>query len=184
VYDELCETWRKEKENDDVQILSKDFFSRLTQYVKRLKEESRMLDEKTARGRLIAQETKNAKRLSEELILLRLEKLVKKTMAGKQIAKEALTEKEEKVHGEISASVEAHQNFLKGVLSGNQSRFEVKVEEKKKRIVRFLREVPTIIGTDMKMYGPFKPEDVASLPVENARTLVKQELAVEIEIKI
>lgn len=184
MYDELCETWQKEKENDDVQMLSKDFFSRLTQYVKRLKEESRMLDKKTARGRLIAQEAKNTKRLSEELIRLRLEKVVKKTMAGKQIAKEALTEKEEKLHREISASVEAHQNFLKGVLSGDQSRFKVEVKEQKKRIVRFLREVPAIIGTDMKMYGPFKSEDVASLPVENAKTLVKQELAVEIETEI
>jgi DNA replication factor GINS len=73
---------------------------------------------------------------------------------------------------------------LKGVLSGNTS---VKVEAKekpKKRVLRFLREVPAIIGADMKSYGPFKPEDVASVPAENAKILIKQGLAAEVEAKI
>jgi len=38
------------------------------------------------------------------------------------------------------------------------------------------------MGTDMKSYGPFLAEDVASLPVENAKVLVKQGLAVLVEV--
>jgi DNA replication initiation complex subunit (GINS family) len=111
--------------------------------------------------------------------------MVKKTMAGEQIAKEALTVEEEKLYGEIASSIESYQNFLKGVLSGNSSAVKVEAKEKpKKRVLRFLREVPSIIGADMKPYGPFKPEDIASVPVENAKMLVKQGLAVEIETKI
>jgi len=34
----------------------------------------------------------------------------------------------------------------------------------------------------MKTYGPFKAEDVASLPIENANVLVKQGLAEKIEV--
>ena len=34
----------------------------------------------------------------------------------------------------------------------------------------------------MKSYGPFVVEDVASLPVENAKILVKQGLAVPVEV--
>jgi DNA replication factor GINS len=185
VYDELYEAWLREKENTDVQTLPKDFFSKLAQYVKKLKEESRMLDEKSTRARLLLQEAKNTKKLSEELIRLRYEKMVKKTMAGEQIAKEALTVEEEKLYGEIASSIESYQNFLKGVLSGNSSAVKVEAKEKpKKRVLRFLREVPSIIGADMKPYGPFKPEDIASVPVENAKMLVKQGLAVEIETKI
>ncbi len=33
----------------------------------------------------------------------------------------------------------------------------------------------------MRAYGPFKPEDIATLPKENARTLIKQGVAVEVE---
>jgi DNA replication factor GINS len=185
VYDELYEAWRREKENADIQALPKDFFSRLTQYVKKLKEESRMLDEKSTRARLLLQEAKNAKKLSEELIRLRYEKFVKKLMSGEQIAKEDLSAEEEKLYGEIASSVESYQNFSKGVLSGNTSAVKVEAKEKpKKRVLRFLLEVPAIIGADMKSYGPFKPEDVASVPAENAKILIKQGLAAEVEAKI
>jgi DNA replication factor GINS len=185
VYDELYGAWLREKESVDVLALPKDFFFRLAQYVKKLKEESRMLDEKSTRARLLLQEAKNAKKLSEELIRLRYEKLVKKTMVGEQIAREGLTAEEEKLYGEIATSAESYENFLKGVLSGNSSTVKAEIKEKpKKRVLRFLREVPAIIGADMKPYGPFKPEDVASVPAENAKILIKQGLAVEIEAKI
>jgi len=183
MYDELYEAWRKEKENAEVQPLPKDFFDRLAQYVKRLREEGRMLDEKTTRARLLLRESKNVKKLCEELIQLRYEKVLRKVMAGETVVKEGLTNDEEKLFREIATSTESYQNFLKGVLSGRSPSVEVK-ERAKKRVVRFLQETPAIIGADMKTYGPFKPEDVASVPTENARILVKQGLAVEVEVKI
>ena len=69
---------------------------------------------------------------------------------------------------------------MNGVLSGRSSSVEPR-EKAKNHVLRFLKEVPAIIGVDMKPYGPFRPEDVASVPVENARVLVKQGLAVEVE---
>ena len=48
--------------------------------------------------------------------------------------------------------------------------------------VRFLKPVPSIIGADMKSYGPFLVEDVASVPELNARILVKQGLAKLVEL--
>jgi len=185
VYDELYEAWRKEKENAEVQPLPKDFFDRLAQYVKRLREEGRMLDEKTTRARLLLRESKNVKKLCGELIQIRYEKILKKVMAGETVVKEGLTEDEEKLFREIVTSTESFQNFLKSVLSGRSLSVEVEVKERaKKRVLRFLQEIPAIIGADMKTYGPFKPEDVASVPAENARVLVKQGLAVEVEVKI
>jgi len=182
VYDALYEAWRREKENAEVQPLPKDFFVRLAQYVKRLREEGRMLDEKTTRARLLRQESKNVKKLSGELIRLRYEKVLRKTMAGETVVKEGLTDEEEKLFREIAASTESYQNFLKGVLSGRSLSVEVE-ERAKKRVLRFLQEIPAIVGVDMKTYGPFKPEDVASVPAENAKVLVKHGLAVEVEVK-
>jgi len=185
MYDELYEAWRREKENAEVQPIPKDFFVRLAQYIKRLREEARMLDEKTTRARLLMHESKNVKKLSEDLIRLRYEKVVRKGMAGETIVKEGLTDEEEKLFRDIASSTESFQNFLKDVLSGRGRSSEVEAEERaKKRVLRFLQEIPAIIGADMKTYGPFKPEDLASVPVENARVLVKQGLAVEVEMKI
>jgi len=51
----------------------------------------------------------------------------------------------------------------------------------KRVVLRFVKAVPAIIGADMKTYGPFMVEDVASVHVDNARILVKQGLAVMVE---
>jgi len=183
VYDELFEAWRKEKESPEVQPLPKDFFSKLAQYVKKLREESRMLDEKTTRARLLLHESKNVKKLSGELIRLRYVKVLRKTIAGESVAKDVLTDEEGKLCMEVASLGESYQNFLKDVLSGRSQSVEVK-EKTKKRVLRFLQEIPAIIGADMKTYGPFQPEDVANVPAENARILVKQGLAVEVEVKM
>lgn len=49
MYDELYQAWKREKENPEIQPLSKDFYTRLNEYLRKAKEESRMLDEKTVR---------------------------------------------------------------------------------------------------------------------------------------
>jgi len=183
VYDELYEAWRSEKENAEVQRLPKDFFVRLAQYIKKLREESRMLDERTTRARLLLRESKNVKKMGGELIRLRYEKVLKKVMVGETVTKEDLIDDEEKLFREIVTSTESYQNLLKGVLSGRSLSVEAK-EKAKKRVLRFLQEIPAVVGADMKTYGPFKPEDVASVPVENAKVFVKRGLAVEVEARL
>ncbi len=182
MYNELYEAWTKERETTEIQTLPKDFYVKLAGYMKKMREESRMIDEKTVRAKLLRRESKNVKKMVEELIQLRSEKALGKAMDGKVVAKEALTYEEEKLLGEVSPSLESYQTLLKSILSGRSPHIEVK-ETLKTMILRFTQEIPAIIGADMKAYGPFKPEDIASLPVENARILIKQGVAVEVETK-
>ncbi len=51
------------------------------------------------------------------------------------------------------------------------------------KVLRFLKPVPAIMGVDMKTYGPFNPEDVASLPEENAENLIRRGFAMVVEIQ-
>jgi DNA replication factor GINS len=39
------------------------------------------------------------------------------------------------------------------------------------------------IGVDMGKYGPFQPEDVATLPFENARSMIETDVAVEVRVE-
>jgi len=204
MYDELYQAWKAENEHkQDIQPLPKDFFTKLAQYFRRLKEESRMLDDKTVRAQLLLEESRNVKMLSEELIRLRYEKVLEKTRAGENVSADGLAVGEEKLFKEVGYSAEAYENFLRDVLSGKStnvktgnaeetsnanikdslSEGEAAVVGEKKSVLRFVKSVPGIIGADMKPYGPFKPEDVASVPSENAKVLVKQGLAVEVEVK-
>ena len=43
--------------------------------------------------------------------------------------------------------------------------------------IRFLKDMPAIVGADMKVYGPFAKGDVVELPKVNAEVIVKQEIA-------
>lgn len=182
MYSSLHEAWRKERESTEIQKLTKDFYAKLADYVKKIREESRMLDEKTVKGKLLELEYKNVKKMIEELVQLRYRKALRKAMAGKTVPKEFLTEEEAKLHGEILPIAEAYQAFVKDILRGRVSDIKRKGKSKK-TLVRFLHEIPAIIGSDMKTYGPFKSEDIATLPVENARALVKQGVAVEVEAR-
>ena len=50
-------------------------------------------------------------------------------------------------------------------------------------VIRFLKEVPPIIGADLKQYGPFKIDDIAVLPKENVKTLLDHQAVVIIKKK-
>lgn len=182
MYEELYEAWRKERESVEIQALPKDFYARLTDYMRKMREERRMLDKKTVRARLMEREFKNAKNLVEKLRQLRCEKSLNEVKAGKAVPKDRLTEEEERLYAGISPFAESYQALFKDVSRGRSPR--VKPGKKTKgMVVRFLQEIPAIVGSDMKTYGPFKPEDIATLPVENAKALIKQGVAEEVEAK-
>jgi len=182
LYDELYEAWKKEKENVEIQRLPKNFYAKIAEYVKKIREERRMLDKKTTKAKLLNREFKSVKNMAEELVRLRYDKALKKSLARETVPREVLTEEEEKLYGEILPLTEAYQAFLKDILQGRLSRIE-KEEKPKKMLLRFVQEIPAIVGSDMKTYGPFEPEDIATLPSENARILIKQGVAVEVEAK-
>jgi DNA replication factor GINS len=180
MYDELFRTWKQELENNDLTGLPDDFYARAADYVRRLGEESRMLDKRTAKANLLRKETENAKRMIRELIHTRYRKLVKKAAEGKKVPPDVLTGEEERIFAGVYAFSDAFQVLMREVLQGRKPRVENR-QEHKRDVLRFAGPVPAIIGADMKPYGPFQAEDVASLPVDNAKILVKQQLAKRIE---
>lgn len=49
----------------------------------------------------------------------------------------------------------------------------------KQIVVRFLKPIEAFVGIDMNKYGPYVQEDVASLPFENARSIIDGGGAIE-----
>ncbi len=181
MYDDLYNAWRRELENVELERLPPDFYMKIADYLKRLKEESRMLDKRTMKASLLEGEMRNVRRMLRELIQLRYIKLVRRTSGGQKVSSELLTVEEGKIRGGILPLAEAYQRFVKGLLQGHVAKVEIE-KAHKRAVLRFSKDVPAIIGADMKTYGPFKVEDVASVPVENAKVLVKQGLAQIIEV--
>lgn len=181
MYSELYSAWKRELESSELEKLPSRFYSEIADYLKRMSEEGRMLDKRTIRAQLLRSEARNVKRMVKELTQVRYEKLVKIVADAEKIAPDHLTQVEEKIYEELLPLAEAYHGFVASILRGREP--TMNVESTQRRVVlRFLKEVPAIIGADMKKYGPFKAEDVASLPNENSKVLVKQGLAVRIEI--
>jgi len=98
------------------------------------------------------------------------------------LSKETLTSEEESMILELRPPFEKFQSMLKDSIRGKAPE-EGKKAERTRRLLRFLNEVPAIVGADLKVYGPFAVEDVATLPTENAKVLVKRGVAMEIETR-
>lgn len=175
MYDELYNIWKKECETPELQKLPKEFYTKIAEYFKKILEEGRMLDKKTAKANLLKTEKENVKRLTRALMQTRYKKIVAKASSKQKVPHDSLLENEEKVYSELLTQTENYQNFLNALVEGRL----IKPQNKNKRMVvlRFSQNIPEIVGSDMKTYGPFKAEDVASIPVENAKILIKQKLA-------
>jgi DNA replication initiation complex subunit (GINS family) len=190
MYDELYAAWRLEIENGELSSLPSDFYARLADYLRRIKEENKMVDQKTVRTTLLEREKANAAHLTYELIHTRYRKLFKMFVAGKPVPLEFLASEEQKLCGGVAPSAEAYSRFAEGILEGKLVALNVDAAAQaiepsvvhKRVTLRFLKPVPSIVGSDMKSYGPFLVEDVASVPVENAKILVKQGLAKQVDL--
>jgi DNA replication factor GINS len=180
MYNELYKIWKRELESVELEELPADFYSEIADYLRRLREESRMLDKRTVKASLLKKEMQNVRHMVYDLIEARYRKLAKKTLKDGKFPSSLLTVEEQKAYTGFSPFAEAYRSFAKSILRGRVPKVEI--EQKHKRaVLRFLKDVPAIIGADMKAYGPFKAEDVASLPIENARMLAKQGLAEKVE---
>lgn len=198
MYNELYAAWRREIEERSLGGLPPDFYARIADYLRHINEENKLLDKKSIKVNLLDHEAQNVKRMLEELLWSRYRKLVKTITQSKKLPSDLLTVEETKMCESFVAFADAYQKFAKDLLQGQtakeavvtvgfrtDSRMESKVEtlvSHKRVALRFIKNIPTIIGADMKTYGPFVAEDVASVPVENAKMLVKQGLAVAIEV--
>lgn len=73
-----------------------------------------------------------------------------------------------------------HKTILDYILDGRPRLLESITRRHKTDLtaVRFLKAMDQMVGVDMEGYGPFKREDVAIIPRENARVLVAKKIAV------
>jgi DNA replication factor GINS len=75
--------------------------------------------------------------------------------------------------------------FADAISSGQPSAVDVarKNEMSRSATVRFLKHVDELVGPDLRRYGPFEPEDLASLPASSAEVLVASGEAVQVRTR-
>ncbi|MCW3982609.1 MAG: hypothetical protein NWE96_01275 [Candidatus Bathyarchaeota archaeon] len=205
MYEQLYAAWRREIEDPSLGGLPPDFYAKIADYLVHIKEEaSKPAEKKTVKSSLLEHEAHNVERMLKELLDLRYRKILKTITRLHKAPIELLANEEAKMCESFVGFASAYEQFAKNLMQGHQAPITVTVIQTKpitqtpeapkpefkppthvthKRLtLRFTKAIPAIMGADMKSYGPFQPEDVASLPALNAQILIKQGLAVLVDV--
>jgi len=192
MYNELYAAWQREIDDPTLGGLPLDFYGKIAEYLRHIKEEDKVLDKKSVKMNLLEHESQNVERMLEELLGARYRKIIKTVTKNQKLPSELLTSEEAKMCETFTDFAKSYRKFADDLMQGQLSepiKVIIKVEANtaasqphKRSTIRFLKNIPAIMGADMKSYGPFVAEDVASLPPQNAQILVKQGLAVLVEV--
>ena len=183
LYGDLLHRLREENSNKQLNALPRDYYERIGEYIGELKRLLQETDQKSTRAILLSKELQQARKIARDLIAERRLKIIRFVTEGKILSKEEMTVEDEVLYSSILSAMNSFNEEIQRSVERKIEKSDETQEETPKRIlVRFLREIPAIIGSDMRTYGPFKTEDIAALPAENTITLVKQGFAVKVEV--
>jgi DNA replication factor GINS len=174
---DIYKAWKSEKTSPTPQPLPQDFYRRAESYLRGLQGD--LSDTRTLQSQLNQKEMEVATRLLQELRQTRIRKLVTAARDGDEVNPADLTDDEKRL-------VESLNESLADSKRKETNRANAPPTEPERiimSVVRFLQDIPEIVGTDLKIYGPYKKEDVGSLPSQNAEALMKQGAAKMIEVR-
>jgi len=196
MYNQLYAAWQREIDDPTLGALQPDFYFKISEYLRRIKDEDKILDKKSVKMNLLLHESANVERMLKELLETRYRKLIKNVTKNQKTPSGLLTNEETRMVETFTDFTKTYHKFADDLMLGQIQitepdeapiRIVVKTENAspsvpKRSTIRFLKSIPAIMGADMKSYGPFIAEDIASLPPQNAQILVKQGLAVLVEV--
>lgn len=176
-YDELQEAWKREVRNSDLQPLRQGLFKDLAAYTKRLREAQRNLDGKSLKAEVIDEELGRIEKLLSQLLDRRMHKIESQTDLDQTTD---LAPAEKQAYQAASSTHRDLKRLKEDILQGREPTYPAKAA-RSALLIRFVKDVPSIIGVDLKTHGPFQREDIANLPRENAESLIRQGTAVEVK---
>ena len=164
----------RETENDSIQELEPDFYRNLSDFLGNLKKQEFDGIESKIKQSLIDMTSD----LASLLLSIRLEKTTKadgidfnNLLDEEKFILDTEEQKRERTEMILSATINGKSKFLESISQNHKT---------KTVVLRFLQNVDEIVGADLEKYGPFKPEDIATLPYENAQALITKNIATKI----
>ncbi|MEM2896182.1 MAG: hypothetical protein QW265_04450 [Candidatus Bathyarchaeia archaeon] len=177
MYDELYRAWIEERDNPKLQAIPKDFYERLHKYFSKLSSELSSKDASSTHYIFLKRELEIGRELALNLLDKRFSKILISLFENKEIDLSSLAKEEEPIYKNLNDLRSIHRRIKEYISSEGTSL----IIPKKRVLLRFISDTPAIVCIDLRSYGPFKAEDIASLPAENAKVLIKQGIAVNIE---
>jgi DNA replication factor GINS len=142
---------------------------RLHEYIEKLVVESHAENLPELQRQLRQAELSNLQFMLNGLLQDRLEKILTQLLDSKTIDQDLLTRSERRFLDQVSRNVRT-------ALTEGDELFAPKEAQSPSQLVlvRFLANHPQMVGVDLRTYGPFRADDLATLPLENARVIVRK----------
>lgn len=170
----LHHTVLRETENDSILEIDPDYYRNLSDFIGNLKKQEFDGVESKIKDAMIEMATE----LTSLLINIRLDKILKSSdleigylLDEEKFILDSQEKKSERIEMILSATVNGKSKFLESLAQNHKT---------KKIVIRFLNEVDEIVGADLEKYGPFKTEDIATIPYENAQALIAKNVATKV----
>jgi DNA replication initiation complex subunit (GINS family) len=196
-YTKLHTVWENEIKREELQNISDDFLHEMKNYTTQLNKTT--TNPETLSGRLTQTERSYANQMLNEIIELRLNKIIKSELNGLPINAQAMTPEEQKLHSNLrQLLLEYKQSSEHIIIKDTRSQIQPTLQKTQTPsqptsrhdekgtellLVRFLKPLPAIMGIDMKAYGPFQPEELATIPRQNAENLIKRGIAKKVNVE-
>ncbi|HEX9845100.1 MAG TPA: hypothetical protein VGA92_01395 [Candidatus Nitrosotenuis sp.] len=167
----------REIENDQVQEIDPEFYKTLSEYLGKLKSEGYDGLENKIKNRLVEMIT--------QITFLLLKTRIEKVTTQDDLDYTNLLDEEKFIVESQQQLQERKEMILSATLNGRTKLLEsVSKKHKTKPItVRFLRDFDQFVGSDFTRYGPFKAEDVATIPNENAQALIAKNISIKLHLE-
>ncbi|NND85924.1 MAG: DNA replication complex GINS family protein [Nitrosopumilus sp.] len=164
----------RETEDDSLLEIEPNFYINLADFIGNLRKQEFDGVESQIKDTMIEMATE----LTSLLIHIRLDKISKSDdleigflLDEEKYILDSQEEQKERIEMILSATINGKSKFLESLAQNHKT---------KKIVVRFLKETDEIVGADLEKYGPFKTEDIATIPYENAQALISKNIATKV----
>jgi len=167
----------RETENETTQEIDPDLYNLISNFIGKLKREEYDNIEAKIKDELVEITTK----LTTLLLNIRLEKVkncdsldFSNLLDAEKFVLDGEEETRERTEMILSATLNGKSKLLESISYRHKT---------KSTVVRFIKEMDQIMGADLEKYGPFKTEDIATIPYENAQALIAKKIAKKIRLE-
>ena len=167
----------RETESDSILEINPNFYRNLADFIGNLRKQEFDGVENKIKDAMIEMVTE----LASLLIEIRLEKISKSSdleishlLDEEKFILDSQEDQKERTEMILSATINGKSKFLESLAQNHKT---------KKIVIRFLNEVDEIVGADLEKYGPFKTEDIATIPYENAQALIAKNVATKVHLE-
>jgi len=182
MYDRLLEAFRKETESEGLQRLPEGLYEDVRSSLRELRRRAMDGSEGRIARDVLLLELDRMVEVSSRLVELRLRKMVRVGLHGEEPPEALIAEDEKPLLAAVMEVAEARDQLIASLTLMPSTEAPAKppgAAEPPMLLIRFIKEVPPIVGADLRTYGPFRPEDVALLPAQNAEALIRQGAALQ-----